>query len=614
MAKPKVTTIRNFKGLSQNLALTAGAPEYALDCVNVIPSPAGLAKLRVPVDLSTAVGGVGPDQFAMFENESSKAVLAFFGDSIYNISLDAFVPTLIDTNNDYVGLNPWSVALSNNFAFMQNGVSIPLKWGGGTAFAFWGIQTAPVPTIGSASGTGITLATGRQYRAAYKNSVTGHVGAASAASASTGAVTDDTIPVSVATPAEPDAQIDTVRWYATFDGGSDYFFHSETTGAFPQTLDDAKTDEELDQSERAPLINNDPPICRYLCRWGARIFMFNLPGENTKWVAYTGYDRIFVGRPEETCPPGNRLKMETGADEISGGGVIEAGVIVFDKTNKAFMFRGQPEDITNDAPIEFSLLLRPLPWEIGCASHFTIKSTPYGLIWLSPTNDVFVYNGEGRPRSLTDGIEPIMRTVNPSTLGNSRAVYWQYKGRDWYVLAVSTGNSSQLNKILIFDMEPNEAANFGVVPLDVGDFQSLGLVEMVSGEQKLVIGQGGKLKELTVTPSTRNGIEESITSTSGTLGGYYQTGYFGNEAPDIEKFFRWGRVTADQTGIRVKRRLIKDDPTAPSIMEFEETPTGGKISTNRKARRLSYELRFQDADVSQNILELTDMYIPVSQR
>ncbi len=41
-------------------------------------------------------------------------------------------------------------------------------------------------------------------------------------------------------------------------------------------------------------------------------------------IFYTGYNRILVGRPEESIPPGNRLLLETGADEISGGGVIAA--------------------------------------------------------------------------------------------------------------------------------------------------------------------------------------------------------------------------------------------------------------------------------------------------
>ncbi len=612
-----IKTITAFKGLSQTLALTAGDPAFSLDCVNVIPSIAGLAKMRIPTELSTANSNnwaIGPDQFGMFESSTQKEVLVFFGQDIWSYSLDDFTPTLIGTNSDFRGLVPWSVVQCNNFSFIQNGLASPLKYGGGLQFEFWGIQKGNVPTLGSPTGTGITLAIGRKYRVSYENGVTFSVGTASDPSDSTGAITNQTQPVDIPATTGVDLQITEARLYATLDGGNDYFLHSVVPGPFPVTVDDATPDADLDQSERAPLINDEPPKALYMCLWGGRIFMFNLPTENPKWVAYTGYNRIFVGRPEETCPPGNRIKLETGADDIAGGGVIPSGVVVFDRSNKMFMFRGQPEDITVDAPVEFTLYLKSLPWQIGCAGHFTIQSTPRGLVWLSSSLDVFVFNGESEPLSIDEGVEPILRTINQSQVANSRSAYWQYKGRNWYVLGVPTGSSADLTKLLIFDLEESAEKNVGTFPLDVGKFQSLGVVEMTDGSQKLVIGQDGLLKELNVTPTTINGIEQNIVSTSGTLGAYWRSGCFGNESPQANKFFRWCRIVADQPGIRVKRYLYQDIVTQPEPIEFVDTFLGGKLSTNRKGRRLSYELRFRDEDTPQNILEVTDASIPVSVR
>ena len=194
--------------------------------------------------------------------------------------------------------------------------------------------------------------------------------------------------------------------------------------------------------------------------------------------------------------------------------MIESGVVAFDRSNKMFMFRGQPEDITVDAPVEFTLYLKQLPWQIGCAGHFTIQSTQRGLVWLSSSLDVFIFNGEAEPISIDEGVEPILRATNMSQVSNARSVYWQYKGRNWYVLGIPTGNSSDLTKLLIFDLEENQAKNVGTFPLDVGAFQSIGIVEMSDGSQKLVIGQDGLLKELNVTPTTASGIEQTIVSTS----------------------------------------------------------------------------------------------------
>ncbi len=613
MAK-KFTTIRQFKGLTQNLALTAGDPGYAVDCVNVIPSTGGLAKLRYPVTLSEAIAGIGsgPDQFGMYETESAKYVLGFFGEDIYLYTLDGFGSALIGTNALYNGIVPWNVIESNSNAFIQNGSSNPLKVVDGV-LAFWGIQQGSIPTIGVPAGTGITLTIGRKYRLAYKDD-DGAVGTASAGSASTGAIANQTIPVTLPAPTFLDGRITKGRLYATLDGGNDYFFHSEVTAAFPTIVNDATADADLDQSERAPLINDQPPKAKFMCQWGSRIFFFNLVDEDSHWIAYTGYNRIFVGRPEETCPPGNRIKLETGADEIAGGGVIPQGVIAFDKSNKMFMFRGQPEDITVTAPVEFTLFMQQLPYDIGCISHYTIRSTVRGLVWLGVCLGIYIFDGSSPPEDVSEGAEPILRTINTAAAGNSRAVYWQYRGRDWYILAVPTGTETQLNKILIVDLDKNEQKNFGIIVLDVGTFGSINIVEMVDGTQKLVIGQDGLLKEIKVTSTTSSGIETDITTTTATLGAYWRNNPIGNEAPQQEKFFRWGRVAADNSGIRVKRYLYKNQIASPEPIEFVDAGAEGKVITNRKGRRMAYELRFADSDTSQNILELVDVYIPVAER
>jgi len=98
-----------------------------------------------------------------------------------------------------------------------------------------------------------------------------------------------------------------------------------------------------------------------------------------------------------------------------------------------------------------------------------------------------------------------------------------------------------------------------------------------------------------------------------TLDAYWTSGYFGNEGPHQYKFFRWGRLVADAPGMKVKRRLIDDDVRSLQVMPTEDVRADGKISTNKKARRLSYELQFTSQDVCQNVLELTDAYIPVSE-
>lgn len=613
--------IKRFKGMNRSRSATSLSPEWAMECLNVLPSTlAGtLDKMRLPVDLSSAIAGkgTGPDQFQLFENATGKQILAFFGVDIYRFTLDDYTAIPMDSNPAYANL--MSVVQANNQSFFNNGVAEPLKFNG-TDLDYWGIQTGQIPTLGVLIAGTLSLSTGRRYRVAYKNGTTGHVGTASAISASSGALINQQIPVTIPAPSVTDAQITAARVYATLDGGSDYFFERELTGAFPQTFNDQMADSALDQSERAPLINDRPPTAKYLTVWGARIFGFNIAND-PQGIWYTGYNRILVGRPEESCPPGNRLRLAVGADDISGGGVIAQGIVAFDRSNKMFMFRGQPEDITYTAPVEFTLFLQQLPWSIGCASHFTIQSTPHGLAWLTPDRQIRLFDGTNYPQVISNGIEPIMRTLTLGQEFNARSAYWSYLDRNWYVLAIPTDGSTQLNLILVVDLEPDEETNVGIFAIDIGVFQSIGVIETAAGEQKLVIGQEGLLKELTVSMTTTNGINEAITSTDEELGAFWRSAYFGNEAPQLVKMMRFIRLIADNLGFQIKRYLVDDEAypvTSPYIIEASAvdptTATSTRFSTNLKTRRMSIEIRFPSTDVDCSVSELSNSYIPVAER
>lgn len=625
-------TVKRFRGMNQSKSGVSLSPEWALSCVNVIPDTASGAaqKFRIPVALSEAIAGIasGPSQFALYENSltGQKQIVAFFGPDVYVFSLDGFVPALIDSNADYAGPTPMSTAVANNLLFFTNGVTVPLKFSA-VGLQFWGIEQGEIPTIGVPFGTGITLATGRMYRAAFKNTTTQHVGTASDPSASTGAVANKTIPVTIPTPSIVDGQIDAVRLYATLDGGSDFFFHSETPApAFPLVINDDIPDDGLDQSERAPLINDRPPKAKYLVKWGARVFGFNITAElggtpRPQAIYYTGYNRILVGRPEESIPPGNRLLLETGADEIAGGGVIAAGVIAFDKTNKMFMFRGQPEDIVTNAPVEFTLYLQQLPWDIGCSGHFSIQSTPYGLVWRTPDRQVRLFNGTDEPDVISAGIEPIMKRITTGTETNERSAYWSYNERNWYVLAIAVDGTQapDLNMLLMFDLEPNDAENVGIFAFDlspIGPFQSLGVIELMTGEQKIVIGQGGVFKELAVASKCINGVTQNPTSTDGVLPANWRSGYFGNIDPVQFKFMQFSVVSTDGDGFSVKRYLVNDSTSTmlqPEIIEAVPIE-GSQFFTGLDTRRMSIELQFppQDRDVA--IQLLANSYTPGVER
>lgn len=279
------------------------------------------------------------------------------------------------------------------------------------------------------------------------------------------------------------------------------------------------------------------------------------------------------------------------------------------------MYRGQPEDITVNAPVEFTLYLQQLPWDIGCSGAFTVQSSPYGLIWRTPDRQVRLFNGTDVPDTISGGVEPVMRRITQGTELNERSALWSYNERNWYLLAIAIDDSAALNLLLMFDLEPGED-NVGIFAFDFGVFQSLGVIELESGEQKLIVGQAGILKELTVASKLINGVTQDPTSTSDELGANWRSGYFGRKNPEQVKFMRFSRVSADSDGYQVKRYLVDDDAftmAQPDIIEVEAL-TNAKFETNQETRRMSIELQFPRQDRDCAVQMMTNTFIPGSER
>lgn len=452
---------------------------------------------------------------------------------------------------------------------------------------------------------------GIRYRYSYVNSVTGHVGPPSPPSVLS--ILGSFMRFKSTPVVSADAQVDNMRWTRTIDGGGDYFFVVDILDSVDSgRLDDGRADILLNKGIRAQFLNEPPPVGFFLAKSAGRIFVLRLASARHD-IAYSGYERILDGRPEEAFPPSNRLRLAIGADEIRGGGVIQAGIIAFSKSNEMFMYRGIPEDVTTDEPIAFAAILEQLPWDIGSASGHAIKSTPYGLAWYGADNKVYVYNGEGEPIDMSEGIYPLLRQVTPSARANSRAAFFRWLESDWYALLVPVNGSATLNRIFLFDMT-NDESNVGILVLDIAA-DSIGIIETADGDRRLVIGQGGLLKELAVGSYTDLGITTTPSGTSDTLAAWYRTGYFGNETPQAMKMWRFINTVVDQGGFRQDLYFVDRSSTLlnPLIITGNEV-IGEQVVANRKAKRMSVLTNFPGDDVTAAMLEMSVSHIPVSER
>jgi hypothetical protein len=454
---------------------------------------------------------------------------------------------------------------------------------------------------------------GYEWSYAYYNSVTGHSTNIGPPTVQFGGGSPaGTVFVLTAVP-PTDPQFDSIAWFRTVDGGGDQFLWGIVPiGSGGLSIQDVKLDTELNQQILGPLVNNPPLPGFYLSVFQDRVYVFRL-AEAAQDVIYSGVEQIFFGNPPECYPPNNRLRLAAGANEIAGGGVIQAGVIAFSRDNRMFMQRGVVEDVTTNAPILFSSTLEELPFALGTFSHESIRSTPAGLIWYCSDNTIRLFDGTDAPLDVSTTIYPILRSVTPGQQGLAVGCYYTFEERNWYILLLPVNGSLTLNKIIIVDLNPNAAANRGVFPCDTqADF--CGIIEDGLGNRQLCIAQNGNILKLQGVSDTTSGVSLTPTQTAGNMRAFWRGGAFGNDSPDQQSLNRYGNLICDCDGFNVVVNVYSDK--LDEVWTVRRANIGAskpRISINRKGKRCQYEINFPDQDQSANVLSLTHFSVPIGQ-
>lgn len=476
-------------------------------------------------------------------------------------------------------------------------------------------------TVAAGTGTltsGLSPATGVRWAYAYQNSVLGTISNISQLSALF--VGNFRSFQFTATPSA-DPQVDTIVWFRTLDGGGDLFLDQTLPANIGLTLLDEGDDSQLNKAVQGPLIHNPPPLGKFLAVAQSRIFIFNLAasGGAPQDIAYTGYEQIVYpgARPEETCPLNNRLRLSIGASAIAGGGVIQAGIVAFSDTDRMYMLRGQVEDITVTAPVQFSAFLEELPWKMGCLGFQTVQSTPFGLIWWAADKTVNIFDGASAPTDISKPVYAYLRRATPGKESQAVSAYFNWLERDWYALSFAIDGSASNNVTLFWSLQL-DTGQIDVFPCSV-QMDFVGVLTNNQSQRLLAVSSAGKIRNLPVSQDTVGGTGDLsvIPATNNPLGAFWRSGYFGNDSPVRSKLWKRGFVVADQGGFQVIKRMVDNtDKTfaAPQVLGPDAIRDNGQFSIGRRASRCSIELQFPADDVSCNVMELTVGMIATSDR
>jgi hypothetical protein len=647
-------TVKRFHGINAYQPLTHLGFDWAQDCLNVIVNSNGeLSKFRLPQALCPATTyPTGPQNFIDFQQANgTRQIFANIGTTLQIYTNDGTAgPALVGAANPLYAA-PWSFVEVSNIVIGINGQTT-LKWTG-TDLLNVGIQipvNAPQVTI--LNGGNLSPVFGYEWAYSYKCSgnppgLNGpcpiEVSTASPSTLQTDAGGVNHKYSLLATgPVPADNQFDTLVWWRTIDGGGDLFRVAEVnintgavtfnaasitpvlqaglyTGMQDNTPDlpTVPLGPALDQTTRAPFLNAPPLQGKYSCVGQGRTIIMNLVGSPQDAI-YSGYERILVGNPPECFPPNNRLRLEIGAEAIAGGGIIDAGLVIFSTTSHMYMLRGQMEDITDTAPVQFTQYLRELPWTIGCLSHFTIAATPYGLIWLAGDKTVQLFDGHDQPQDISRPVYPILRNITKGAEGNCQGRYFNWLERDWYVLLCPVNGSVTPNLMIWWGLDTSTSSIdmfISNIPAD-----GIGVLTTSQGQREVLIGRLGQLFNLPISSDTTGGISNLalIPATDGQLPAYWFSGYAGNDEPQRSEMFRWLRLVTDQPpqSYQCLISLVDDDLyplTQPNLLGPKQLQSS-KLALNQRAKRCAVLIDFPVADVSANVLELQLNSIPTSDR
>lgn len=641
--EPRV--IKRFHGLNAYTPLTQLGPDWAQDILNVIIGGNGQpSKFRLPQALSAPTAyPTGPQFFFDFQQANgTRQIFANIGTNLAYYTNDGTVGPTIVSGPLGTNAGPWSFVETSNILIGVNGQR-SVKWTG-TDLLNVGIQQATVaPTVAIVAGN-LSPTFGFEWAYSYKCSGAApglagpspiEVGTASPATAQTdGGGVNHKYQLTATAPAPADPQFDTLVWWRTIDGGGDLFraaevnintgvvsFNAATVtvlGAIPYLrIVDNTPDSALDQTTRAPFLNAPPLQGKFAAVGQGRVLIMNLTGAPQDAI-YSGYERIIIGNPPECFPPGNRLRLSIGAESIAGGGILQAGVVMFSNTDKMYMLRGQMEDITDTAPVQFTQYLIELPWKLGCFSHATIQATPYGLVWLAGDKTVQLFDGNSQPQDISAPVYPILRNITQGSEANCSSAYFNWLERDWYVLLVPYNGALTPNRMIMWGLDKDTSTIdifICTIPAD-----GIGVVTTSQLQRRLLIGRTGQLFNLPVSSDTVGGISDLtlIPATSGQLQAYWRSGYFGNDSPQRSEMFRWLRLISDQdpASFLATIRLVDDDlfpVNAPRLLPQAKLKSS-KLGINQRAKRCSVEINWPVSDVSTNVMELQLMSVPSSDR
>lgn len=243
-------------------------------------------------------------------------------------------------------------------------------------------------------------------------------------------------------------------------------------------------------SPTAPIRNDPPQPSRVLTLWKNRIAMRDEQALSNLWfTAFAEVKGLLNGAPEESlCGRGsasisdivNSWTLPDSGEPVLGAVWHEEYLWVFSDRN-GYIIQGEGSLLDSRGLRDF------FPKHIftfGTATPWSLWSTPFGLVILSPERKLWLWDGENESIDIGIDIQSRLSALSAQQLAEFNIFYWEGAGNSWLVIPLS-------DRLEIFDfaVETQDSpkgvwfsiTGFTDIPTTVGDMT-------LNGQRNLLVG------------------------------------------------------------------------------------------------------------------------------
>lgn len=406
-----------------------------------------------------------------------------------------------------------------NRLFVSDGIS-NYVWDGRGVFKTWGFArptAAPAVTAQNLAG-GIVAATGVKGCVTWvvldETGTRVHESSRSDASSFvTVGGADDAVRVDISALTAPSRATHWSAYISELDG-SNIFRRAATTAITTTTVDISAFP--ASTTAKAPIRNDPPPPSTVGCVAKNRIFLRDDDAPNTFWFSALGEVRgLLNGAGEESFPGAlgtSSISDLSNSDFVPDREIramIEHENIVFIFTeSKGYALVGEMNLLDNRAPRS---LVKLQQFSEGCIGPRMICSTPYGLVWMSPSRKVWLWSGGNELIDLGSPIQPILDlqsdifAARPADFTAGGMMWYSANGKQWLMVNLrssdwddnTSGGTTAFNyRIMFYDflyaVEGQSGswfewialdANNDAIPTAIGQYQDEdGFVYLLMGD------------------------------------------------------------------------------------------------------------------------------------